>query len=142
MKLISLNFIVKWKLIFYHIYIISIFKTNLQNYFWIYLVIGKLIFLATNSVFLLKFDLLTFIVFDNFRAFYIYTYVYCYRNLHGGMGEKKRVLIDRARFATRRDSIVCPEEILKASTLSRYRICSIGSIFRAKHTRTAYIKYL
>lgn len=43
------------------------------------------------------------------------------------------VLIDRARFATRRDLIVCPDEILRMSKLSRYRASfhMMSSIFTA-----------
>lgn len=57
-------------------------------------------------------------------------------------GTKKRdtaILIDRAEFATRRDSIVCLGKILKASTeLSRYRARPIGSIFRAEHANSVH----
>lgn len=62
---------------------------------------------------------------------------------YGKTGGKKRntaILIDRAEFAARRDSIVCPEKILKASTerLSRYRARSIGSIFPAEYANSLY----
>jgi len=59
-----------------------------------------------------------------------------YWSLHGETRRKKglAILIDPAEFATRRDSIVCPGKILKASTeLSRYRAHSIGSIFRVEY---------
>jgi len=63
-------------------------------------------------------------------------YAHCATGVCTAKRDEKKglaILIDRAEFATRRDSIVCPGKILKASTeLSRYRAHSIGSIFRAE----------